>query len=1120
VSRIIDNSTVELADALSAVLPHAHQLDACVGYFNLRGWSHIASAAKKMEKPVASGPKVRLLIGMALSADRELHRELKKLWRSHDADPATTERANDLAQKAVEGFAKQLVWATPSAQDEKGLRELLGDLESGFLEVKFYSRELLHAKLYLVHLGEGAVAHSRGVVGSSNLTNAGLKGQGELNLEETDQQLTAELSQWFNTRWDDTFSIDVSQLLADVLRDSWVAPEQPSPYLIHLKMAYELSEEARSGLTVDIPPAFSSVLLEYQANAVRVANKMLDQRGLVVIGDVVGLGKTMVGSAVAASQAGSTLVICPKNLVAMWEGYFHRFDIPGRIMSISTARRDLPEMRHYGMVIIDESHRLRNKGTKSWDAVKEYVERGNSKVLLMTATMYNAYYSDIAGQLGLKLDFDEPLGLRPEVLIEEIGEMELAKKTGGQLDTLRAFLRSEHNEDWQQLLGIFLIRRTRKFVEENFGRWKPSESGFVMQYPDGAEYRFPRRVPKPLEYQGGPHDPGDKLASPENFDAMAELTYARYRLGRYLKADVPILEGEESELVDDLKRSINSYSGFIRTTALKRLTSSAQAFLMTLDRMLLRSYVLAHALQEGLPLPVGTLANSAYELEDDGPTDDQDFEEIEDGAAETAGVVSGYAGSVRTQAEWKKVAASTYEHLVAKNPPRLRWADPGWFDVESLLSDVASDAKVMQAIISEHGNWDPASDSKLAALADFLNGRKKGQKVLVFSEYKDTIDYVFSHLPAMVPGREIETVSGQSTHPGEIARRFAPVSNGELGGLPEGKSEIEILLATDVLSEGQNLQDADTVINWDLPWTIIPMIQRAGRVDRIGQKAAEISVLSFRPQQGVENVLKLYKRLGNRLRNNAEIFGAGDKFFDDDGVVDDDFIAKLFDGTADLDLDEGDVDYPSFALGIWNVALEGDKKKVLSMQDARYSTMAEIPLHRAGTMAYCITHKGYNVIVSRIGEKSIHLSPLAALRATSVPADIVALPRRKEFFAELEFGLSYAFSDSRDKHFLAVNKGLRKRLYESLVQARDSLEEGSSLKNGVGHIVDALLAGPIVDNAQHAVLAILKSTKNLTDGVDGVDQLLDLHREGRLFKALSGGDTDVRFVCAMGYGTS
>ena len=1113
-SKIIDNDKVELASSLSEVIPHSRQLDACVGYFNLRGWKQIADSVRKMANPVANGPRVRLLIGMAFAEDRELHAEFRKLWGSDDPEPPSLERALGLARQAVEAFADQLVWAAPSASDESSLRQLLNDLESGLVDIKFYGRERLHAKLYVVHLGEGPMKTWRGVVGSSNLTNAGLKGQGELNLEETDHQLTGELSEWFDTKWDDIFSISVSQLLIDVLRESWAAPVQPKPYLVHLKMAYELSQEARSGLATDIPPEFANVLLEYQENAVKVANKMLEQRGLVVIGDVVGLGKTMVGSAIAASQQGPTLVICPKNLATMWEGYFHRFSIPGRVLPVSMARKELPEMRHYGLVIIDESHRLRNEKTKTWRAVKEYIQRGDSRVLLMTATMYNAYYSDIAGQLGLKLDFDEPLGVRPESLIESIGEIELADKTNGQLDTLHAFMQSDSNEDWQKLLGVFLIRRTRKFVEENFGEWRESEGRFVMKYPNGADYSFPKRKPKPLTYEGGPDDPGDRLASPENFEAMASLTYARYRLGKYVKAGVTGHGSNEEVLFADLKKSVNSYSGFIRTTALKRLTSSAYAFLLTLDRMLLRSYVLVHALEKGKPIPVGTLSNSAYEL-DETQNADEDFEDVEDSALEGNTVESPFGVLTNSEEEWRSVGAKTYEHLESKQPPGLRWAPAEWFEASSLLSDVVADTTVMRQLIRDHGDWNPAADSKLAALADFINQLEKGKKVLVFSEYKDTIDYVNAHLLKLVTDKIIVTVDGSSPHPEQIAQRFAPESNG--GFLPEGAEEIDVLLATDVLSEGQNLQDADTVINWDLPWTIIPMIQRAGRVDRVGQKAREISVLSFMPQVGLENVLELRKRLVARLRNSAEMFGAGDKFFPDDGIVDNDVISGLFDGTAELDLDEGDVDYPSFALGIWNAATEEDKKKILVMQDSRYSTMASGPLHQPGTLAYCVTSSGYNVLVSQSGAKSTTLSPIAGLKATACSPEKEPLERRAEFFTELESGLQHVFSDGKENHFLAVNKGLRKRLYDALIKARDLLDESDSLRNGIGHLVDALLASPILDSATSTVLSVLKSSKNLTEGLEGIDHLLETHKEGKLFKPLLETDGDVRLICAMGF---
>ena len=733
--------------------------------------------------------------------------------------------------------------------------------------------------------------------------------------------------------------------------------------------------------------------------------------------------------------------------------------------------------------------------------------------MLMTATMYNAYYSDIAGQLGLKLEFDEPLGVRPEVLLGSIGEIELAKKTNGQLDTLRAFSHSDSNEDWQKLLGLFLIRRTRKFVEENFGEFRKSENRYVMKYPDGSEYSFPKRKPLPLSYQGGPNDPGDRLASPENFEAMAELTYARYRLGKYLKSGaVDLGEGDES-LVADLKKSVNSYSGFIRTTALKRLTSSAHAFLITLNRMLLRSYVLSYALEHKKPLPVGTLSNAAYELDEEEAAD-VDVADFEDAAfQENPENIIGVYG--RAEAEWRDIAAKTYEHLAEKKPPGLRWADISWFDVPALKADVNSDAQVMSKIVAQHGNWDPAADSKLSALAQFITSTESGKKVLVFSEYKDTIQYVGKHLPQLVTGRVIETIDGSTAKPEEIAQRFAPESNGGLE--PHLGSEIDVLLATDVLSEGQNLQDADTVINWDLPWTIIPIIQRAGRVDRVGQKASEISVLSFMPQDGLEDLLELRKRLMARLKNSAEMFGAGDKFFPDDGIVTDDLISSLFDGTANLNLDEGDVDYPSFALGIWNAASDEARKKVLSMQDSRYSTMPAGSAHDPGTLAYSVTSSGYHVVATHVDSVSSTMAPINALRATKCSPDEEPLPRREEFYWELESLMKHVFHEGEEQHFLAVNKGLRKRLFEALMTVRDTLESADSLRTGIGHLIDALVVSPIAEGAASQVLSILKSTGNLAEGPQGLDQLMDLHREGKLFKQLKADQGEARLVCAMGF---
>lgn len=1116
-SKIIDNDAVLLADALSEVLPHADRLDACVGYFNLRGWQSIAEAVKGIVPAQPGQPAVRLLVGMATHAEQELRDELKKVWGQQQEDSMSIELAVKLAEQSVDGFARQLTWGFPTKKDFVGLKRLVEDLKSGFLEVRFFAKHLLHAKLYVTHFGSGGLKTWRGVVGSSNWTNAGMKTQGELNLEETDEQLAKELADWFEARWDDVFTILVNELLIEAIETTFAASEQPEPRLIHLKMAYELSHEARLGLASEIAPQFVNELLEYQESAVKVALKMLEQRGLVVIGDVVGLGKTMVGSAIAASSSGSTLVICPKNLTKMWEGYFEKYHIPGRVLSLSTVIKELPEMRHYATVIVDESHRLRNRKSKSWEAVRDYIERGNSRVVLMTATMFNAYHHDISGQLGLKLSTDESLGVRPEKLIESLGELDVAKKTNGSLDTLAAFDQSEFNEDWQQLLGLFLIRRTRKFVENNFGIFDEEHQRYVMKYPNGAEYSFPKRVPEPLDYPGGPNDPGDRLASVENFDKMYELNYARYRLGAYLKAEVTAHGSPESEVIEDLKKSVNSHSGFIRTTALKRLTSSAQAFLLTLERMLFRAYVLEHAITNGLPIPVGSLSNSAYDVAEELDEDLENDEFVGVTNTEAPEVSNGFAGRLLTREEWLTRASAAYEALAHKQPKGLRWALPEWFNYESLLSDLQGDSEVMQSIIDEHGDWDPKHDTKLAALAELIQQLPEGKKALVFTEYKDTVDYLALHLSTLTSGKNIEAASGKSASPEVLARRFSPKSNEALGGLPQGETELDVLLSTDVLSEGQNLQDADLVINWDLPWTIIKVIQRAGRVDRVGQKSPTIRVMSFRPQEGVENLIQLRSRLAGRLKDNAEIFGAGEKFFDDDGVVDDDAIAGLFNGTQRLDLDEGDVDYPSFALEIWKSASVDEQSAARRLRDSSFSTKEANELHPRGTLGYFETHLGYHVLVSKQGETTKTMNPINALKATATDPGVSALEPDEAFFDDLEAIVKNAFSEKAHENHLVVHKGIRKRLYDALLFAYDKGDLDQHRRVAVKELIDEMVESPILDSAMEFVLTVLRESKNFRQNLDFLDALLDRHSDKKLVKKTSGTGNTSRLFCAMGF---
>jgi len=185
-------------------------------------------------------------------------------------------------------------------------------------------------------------------------------------------------------------------------------------------MAYHLAEEARAGLSeFSIPADMRGVLLEFQSAAVRIAARHLEKRGGVILGDVVGLGKTLMATALARvfqdpPRSLETLILCPKNLVGMWKDYAHRYRLIAEVVAVTQAQNVLPDLRRYRVVILDESHNLRNREGRRWAVIRDYIARNTSKCILLSATPYNKAYLDLANQLRLFLEPEDVVGIRPE----------------------------------------------------------------------------------------------------------------------------------------------------------------------------------------------------------------------------------------------------------------------------------------------------------------------------------------------------------------------------------------------------------------------------------------------------------------------------------------------------------------------------------------------------------------------------------------------------------------------------------------------------------------------------------------------------------------------------------
>lgn len=1022
--------------ALSDTLKLSHRADFCVGYFNLRGWRQIDELIEAW--PGGEGACCRVIVGMQKLPQEELR---ERLSLTSGPDGMDQQSAVRLKREAAQGFREQLTFGAPTDDDEKGLRRLSAQLKTHKVIVKLFLRHPLHAKLYLAHRTDPNNP-SIAFVGSSNLTLAGLSKHGELNVDVLDHDACNKLQKWFDDQWSDVWCIDISKELAEIIDSSWAREEPIPPYHIYLKMAYHLSQEARIGLSqFTVPKDFGTQLLAFQAAAVRIAAHYLNKRNGVLIGDVVGLGKTLMASALCRIFQDEphfleTLIICPKNLVPMWDDYVHQYRLAAKVMSISTVIGQLPKTPRYRVVLIDESHNLRNREGRRYRAIQEYIEKNGSKCVLLSATPYNKTYLDLSSQLQLFVPADADLGIRPERRLKELGETEFIRRHQCPVRSLAAFEKSEYPDDWRDLMRLFLVRRTRSFIKDNYAKVDAASGRKYLEFENGDRFYFPDRVPKTEKFKFSERDPKDQYArlySDPLVNAVNGLSLPRYGLGNYVKATPhePPTDAEAKE-IKMLSRAGKRLMGFCRTNLFKRLESGGPAFIQSLERHVLRNFIYLHAIENKLPLPVGT--QGAEYL--DAKLGDRDLEDLliepednhENGGADIS-------APLRDEASFRQRAAQVYERYRTELIRRFKWMRPSLFS-PTLETDLKNDAHALIGVLKTCGSWDSDKDAKLDALQALLVRKYPNQKVLVFTQFADTVNYVAGELKARGL-KKLEGVTGDSENPTEFAYRFSPES-GKKRAEVKPEDELRILIATDVLSEGQNLQDCAVVVNYDLPWAIIRLIQRAGRVDRIGQKSDKIYCHSFLPADGIERIINLRGRVRNRLRQNAEVVGSDETFFEDDR--DEKPIWDLYnEKSAILEETDNEVDLASFAYQIWKNALDADpklRKIVEDLPNVVFSTKPHRPTpdQPEGVLVYTRTVEGNDSLawINRRGE-SVTESQLAVLRAAECTARTPVAPRLPEHHSLVEKGVRGMVKEEKSAGGqLGRPSGARFRVYDRL----------------------------------------------------------------------------------------
>ncbi len=786
-------------------------------YFNPQGLELIAGEVRHV-------PRVRLLLG----ADPTPEAFLPQRTPYDPTEPEFTHRRVSQGLARLERGLRQDRDLLPfSLEEDRAIRHLLEFLRSGHIEVRRYEAHFLHAKAFVFRGAERGI-----LAGSANLTRAGLETNLELVLGHHQDPLVARVEEWFESLWREALPFDLAAIYAELLA------EVP-PYLVYLKVLWhlyhaELEQEEKE--TGRIP------ITTFQKHGVWRARKILAKYGGVMIADGVGLGKTFTAGEIIRDyreRRQRVLLVCPASLRdTTWARFLNDHQLLVECLSYEELANDSQlggdrsrlknPLDDYALVVVDEAHNYRNPDTAKRAAILRRLLAGKRRdLVLLTATPVNNSLWDLYHLLRFFMKQDAWLADRGVLSMRERFEQ-----------AMRADPFNLSPDLLYPIIDATTVKRTRRFIKKHY-------ASDMIRGPDGrlAPIRFPKPVALSIGYDLDAALPGflarlEEILMPE--DGRPLLRMARYQPERY--------PADGSDAGDD-----TALAGLLRSALLKRFESSAEAFRRTVARMIRQHEIFLDALGRGW------IVYREFFREMSAAEDEGDIQEILEASEQVE--------------------------------------DASAYDVARLGADVRSDLALLREMADQAAKVLPEDDPKLAALvetlaecarqadaeaADAEEARQK-RKVLVFSHYEDTIDSIEEDLrkaierdPRLAPYRgRVASVSGADER-GGVARDkalhgFAPISTGALP--PDAEDRFDLLLCTDVLAEGMNLQQCRNVVNYDLPWNPMRLVQRHGRVDRIGSAHPKVFLRTFFPDAQLDAMLNLEARVRRKLAQAAASVG-------------------------------------------------------------------------------------------------------------------------------------------------------------------------------------------------------------------------------------------------------
>lgn len=788
--------------------------DVLVGYFRASGFYLLQDALEKVEK-------TRILIG--INTDKQI----VDMYEEAQGEIKEFSLSN---KESITEYKKSLEIEFERSEDtenvESGVNKFISLLKEGKLEIRIYTKQPIHAKIYVMRDYKDSPDFGRVITGSSNFSQSGLVNNLEFNVELKNSADVQFALDKFEDLWKE--SVVVNQECVDTIENKTWVKSDITPYEMYVKFLYEYFKEEINDDLIDSSKDYSKFYpdgfmpLQYQKDAVIQAKRIIEKHNGIFISDVVGLGKTYICAMLGQELEGRSLFLCPPVLVDYWDRVLSDFGVRGyKVESEGKLDKIIEEgSEQYRYVFVDESHRFRNAETEQYKQLHEICV--GKKVILISATPQNNYNTDIANQLYLFQSKNKSTIVNARNL--ELFFDTLRKKIrvfDKDTDEYKQAIRETSEEIRDKVLREVMIRRTRTEIQKTYAEDLKRQG---LKFPKVSDpkkliYKFSQDTEKVFE---------------TTIKTITELNYSRYKPLTYVK-ESKLQSSQKSLLVGQA-----NMGGFMKGILVKRLESSKYAFEMTLNRFIDSYNEFINMYRKNGVVWVSKKYNVSELL------NNEDFEKLEQAA------INEEAFKFRSE----------------------------YFD-KNFINDLEKDLALLQNL---KDIWEKIEiDDKLEYFINELKRNKnlENNKIIIFTESKETAEYLTNSIQNMLNEKVILFSGSMPDSIRNLIRaNFDPTYRKD-----KQSNEYRILVTTDVLAEGMNLHRSNVIINYDLPWNPTKIMQRVGRINRVGSQHDEIYVYNFFPTSKSNEQMSLEENIITKMQMFHDILGEDSKFLTEDEEI-------------------------------------------------------------------------------------------------------------------------------------------------------------------------------------------------------------------------------------------